>query len=81
MIEADWIILRLLKKHTLDELYDDVDFINTAVYLKKKYGVNKVIKNWQLLDKEKDDEIQAIIDEVWQEHLEIVKKARKLCND
>jgi hypothetical protein len=78
MNEADWIILRLLKKHTLDELYDDVDFINASFYLKKKYGVKKVIKSWKLLDKEKNDQIQAIIDEVWQEHLEILKKARKL---
>jgi hypothetical protein len=62
MIKEDWIILRLLKTHKIIDIHNFEDCTKASLYLKEKYGVKQIIKNWNILDKELNDKIQTIID-------------------
>ena len=62
MTKEDWIILRLLKAHKIIDIHNLEDCTKASLYLKEKYGVKKIIKNWNLLDKEINNQMQAIID-------------------
>ena len=62
MTKEDWIILRLLKAHKIIDIHNLEDCTKASLYLKEKYGVKQIIKNWNILDKELNDQIQTIID-------------------
>ena len=62
MTKEDWIILRLLKAHKIIDIHNLEDCTKASLYLKEKYGVKQNIKNWNILDKELNDQIQTIID-------------------
>lgn len=61
MIKEDWIILRLIREAKIEERYTQEDYLKAIMYLKDKYGAEKVIKNLDILEKERIDELYSVI--------------------
>lgn len=78
MNKADWIILRLLREAKIKERYSQEDYIKATMYLREKYGVEKVLKNLEILDREKFDEINYLLKKSADKVIKQYKNSNKL---
>jgi ribosome-associated translation inhibitor RaiA len=78
MIKEDWIILRLIKEAKIEERYSQEDYIKATMYLKDKYGAEKVIKNLDILEKERINELYSAINRAAEKITKQLAKKYKL---
>jgi ribosome-associated translation inhibitor RaiA len=78
MTKEDWIILRLIREAKIEERYTQEDYIKATMYLKDKYGAEKVIKNLDILEKERINELYSVINKAAEKITKQLAKKYKL---